>query len=94
MSLQYLKKEVRDEVHFLHVSKYQSSLQVDFNSLDIKVSYKVKLSLLLVMIKHSQYIQSNKYPISLRYLKTEVKNGVYFLHANKHQSVYKRDYCF
>ena len=37
MSLQYLKKEVRDEVHFLHVAKYQSSLQVDFNTLGIKV---------------------------------------------------------
>ena len=46
------------------------------------------------MIKHSQYIQSNKYPISLQYLKTEVRNGVYFLHADKHQSVYKRDYFF
>ena len=29
MSLQYLKKEVRDEVTFLHVDKHQSFLQVD-----------------------------------------------------------------
>ena len=42
-SLQYLKKEVRDEVGFLHADKHQSFLQVDFNTLDIKVSYKVML---------------------------------------------------
>ena len=41
MSLQYLKKEVRDEVDFLHVDKHQSFLQVDFNTLGIKVFYKV-----------------------------------------------------
>ena len=38
MSLQYLKKEVRDEVDFLHADKHQSFLQVDFNTLGIKVS--------------------------------------------------------
>ena len=37
MALQYLKKEVRDEIGFLHADKYQSFLQVDFNFLDIKV---------------------------------------------------------
>ena len=30
MSLQYLKKEVRDEVDFLHAHKHQIFLQVDF----------------------------------------------------------------
>ena len=29
MSLQYLKKEVRDEVDFLHANKHQNILQVD-----------------------------------------------------------------
>ena len=53
MSLQYLKKEVRDEVDFLHADKHQSFLQVHFNTLSIKVSYKVMLSLLIGMIKHS-----------------------------------------
>ena len=43
MSIQYLKKEVRNEVDFLYVDKHQSFLQVDFNTLDIKVSYKVIL---------------------------------------------------
>ena len=61
MSLQYLKKEVRNLVDFLHVDKHQSFLQVDFNVLGIKVSYKVMLilPLLMGMINHSQSTQSN-----------------------------------
>ena len=55
MFLQYLKKEVRD-VDFLHADKHQSFRQVDFNTLVIKVSHKVILSLLMGMIKHSQSI--------------------------------------
>ena len=77
MSLQYLKKEVRDEVDFLHADKHQSFLQVDFNTLGIKVSYKVILSLLMGMIKYSQSTQSNKFAISLQYLKKEIRNGVH-----------------
>ena len=61
MSLQYIKKEVGDEVDFLHVDKYQCSLQVDFNTFGIKDAYKVILSLLLGMIKHSQSTQSNRF---------------------------------
>ena len=68
VSLQYLEKEVRDELDFLHADKYQSFLQVDFNTLDITVSYKVILSFLMSMIKHSQSTQSNKFAISLQYL--------------------------
>ena len=86
MSLQYLQKQVRDEVDFLHADKHQSFLQVDFNTLGIKVSYKVILSLLMGMIKHSQSTQSNKFAISLQYLKKEVRDGVHFLHLDKHQS--------
>ena len=41
------------------------------------------------MIKYSQSTQSNKFAISLQYLKKEVRNGVHFLHADKHQSFYK-----
>ena len=33
MSLQYLEKEVKDEVDFLHADKHQSFQQVDFNTL-------------------------------------------------------------
>ena len=94
MSLKYFKKEVRDEVHFLHVDKHQSFLQADFNTLSIKVSYKVILLLLLGMIKHSQSTQSNKFAISLQYLKKEVSNGVHFLHAEKHQSFHMLGFLF
>ena len=73
MSLQYLKKEVRDEVDFLHADKHQSFLQLDFNTLGIKVFYKVVLSLLMGMIKHSQSTQNSKFAISLQYLK---KNSI------------------
>ena len=72
MSSQYDEKEVRDEVDFLHVDKHQNFLQVDFNTLGIKVSYKVILSLLLGMIKHSQSTQNNKFAISLQYLKKKL----------------------
>ena len=41
------------------------------------------------MIKHSQSTQSNKFAISLQYLKKEVRNTVNFLHAGKHQNFYK-----
>ena len=94
MSLQYHKNEVRKEVDFLHADKHQSFLQVDFNTLSIKVFYKVILSLLMGMIKHSQSTQSNKFAISLQYLKKEVRNGVHFLHADKHQNFYKLTLSF
>ena len=41
MSLQYLKKEVKDEIDFLHADKHQSFVKVYSNTLGIKVSYKV-----------------------------------------------------
>ena len=42
MSFQYLRKEVRDEVNFLHVDKRQSFLQFDFNTLGIKVFFSTR----------------------------------------------------
>ena len=80
----------------MHVGKYQSFLQVDFNTLGTKDAYKVILPLLLDMIKQSQSTQSNKFPISLQYLKNEVRKRVHFLHADE-QSFYKMEllfYCF
>ena len=68
MSLQHLKN-VRYEVDFLHADKHQSFLQVNFNTLDIKIFYKVILSLLMGMIKHSQSTQSNKFVISHKKLR-------------------------
>ena len=41
ISLQYFKKEVKDEVDFLHADEYQSFIKVYFNTLDIKFSYQV-----------------------------------------------------
>ena len=61
MSSWYLKKEVRDESDFLHADKHENGLQVDFNTLGTKISYKVMLSLLMTMMKHSQITQSNKF---------------------------------
>ena len=58
-------------------------------SLGIKDAYKVLLSFLLGMIKHFQSTQSNKFAISLQYLKKEVRKEVNFLHADEHQSLYK-----
>ena len=55
-----ISKKFRDEVDFLHADKHKSALQVDFNTLVIKASYKVILSLLMDMIKHSQITQSKK----------------------------------
>ena len=63
---------------FLHADRHQSFLQVDLNTLGIKVPGKVMLSLLIGMIKHSQSTQSNKFAISLQYLKKEVCNGLQF----------------
>ena len=71
-----LKKKL-DEVDFLHVDKHQSFQQVDFNNLGIKVFYKVILSLLMGVIKHSQITQSNKFAISLQYLKKKL--GIEFI---------------
>ena len=54
MLLQYLKREVRDEVDFLNADKHQSFLQVDFHTFGIKISYSVILALLMGTIRHSQ----------------------------------------
>ena len=77
MSLLYLKKEVRDEVNFLHVGKHQNFLQVDFNNLSIKIFYKVILSFLMDMIKYSQSTQSNKLAIVLQYLTNEISHKAF-----------------
>ena len=76
MSLQYLKKEVRDEVDFLHADKHQSFLPVDFSTLAIKVSYKGILSFIIV-IKVSKVI-------SLQYLFSfsKKKVGMGFMQVN------------
>ena len=84
MSLQYLKKEVRRGVYFSLADEHQSLLQVDLNTLGIKDVYKVILSLLLRMIKHSQSTQSNKFAISQ---KKKLRKEFIFFHADEHQSL-------
>ena len=73
ITLQYLKKEVRDEVDFLCADKHQSFLEVDFSTLGNKVSYKVVLSLLMGMIRQVTSLQC-LYNISKRKLTTKLFN--------------------
>ena len=70
-------KKKLDEVDFMHADKHQSSQQVDFNTLGIKVFYKVILLLLIDMIKHFQSTQSNKLAIALQYLKREISHKAF-----------------
>ena len=64
------------------------SFQVYFNTLSIKVSYKVDI---IIINGHDQVFSnySNKFAISLQYLKKEIRNGDHFWHADKRQSFYK-----
>ena len=48
ISLQYLKKEVSDEVDFLQVDKHESLLQID-------------ALILMGMVKHAKSSQNSKY---------------------------------
>ena len=79
ISLQYLKKEVSDEVDFLHADKHESLLQID-------------TMILTGIVRHSQSSQNSKFAMSLQYLKKEVKDEIDFLHAEKHRSFLK--VCF
>ena len=79
MSLQYLKKEVRDEVDFFYMQK------------NIKDFFKLILSFSVCVAKHAQITQNNKFAISLQYLKKEVSDEVDFLHADKHESFLQID---
>ena len=72
----------------------QINTKVDFSTLGIKGSYNMILSLLMGMIKYSQSTQSNKFAISLQYLRKEVKDRVHILHEDKHQSFTSWQYHF
>ena len=84
-----------DEVYFLHANKHESLLQTDTMILMGMLKHsqssrnsKLMLSLVMGMVKHSQSTQSNKFAISFQYLKKEVRNGVNFFHADRHQCFY------
>ena len=69
----------------MYTDKHQSFPQVDFSTLGIKIFYKVILSLLIGMINHSQSTQSNKFVISLQYLKKEVRDEVDILFTDEYK---------
>ena len=94
MFLQYFKKKVRDEVDFLHADKHETFLQVDFSTLDIKVFSNVVLSLLMDMIKYSQSTQSNKFEISLEYLKKTLGMEFIFCMQKNIKVSTSWHYCF
>ena len=63
--LQHLKKEVSNEIDFLHADKHESLLQIDTMTL-------------IGIVKHSQSFQKSKVTMSLQYIKREVRKGVHF----------------
>ena len=67
----------------------QINIKVDFSTLGFKVSYKMILSLLIAVTKHSQNTQSNKFAISLQYFKKKVLDGVHYLLAYKHSTIWQ-----
>ena len=79
------KNNLKMEAVFLHAV----NIKISYNTLGAKVSYKLILSLLMGMIKHPQSTQINKFAISLQFLKEQVREGVFFLYLDKHQSFCK-----
>ena len=73
ISLQYLKKSVKDEVNFLPANTRRRFLQID-------------AIILGVVTRHAQIIQNNKFAISLQCLKKKVWWS-WFLHADKQESL-------
>ena len=65
ISLQYFKKELSDEVGFLHADKQESLLQID-------------TMILMGMVKHSQSSQNSKFAMSLQYLKKKLELKLLF----------------
>ena len=63
--LQYLKREVNDEVDVLHAVKHENSLQID-------------TMILMEMVKHFQSSQNNKFTMSVQYLKKEDRDKLIF----------------
>ena len=58
--LQYLKREVNDEVDVLHAVKHENSLQID-------------TMILMEMVKHFQSSQNSKFTMSVQCFKKEVR---------------------
>ena len=58
--MKYLKKEVSDEIDFLHADKHKSLLQIDTMTL-------------IGIGKHSQSSQNSKITLSLQYIEKKVR---------------------
>ena len=65
ISLQDLKKEINNEVDFLHAGKHENLLEID-------------TMILLGMVKHFQSSQSSKFTMSLQYFKKDVRDEINF----------------
>ena len=65
ISLQYLKREVNDEVDFLHGGRHENLLQID-------------PMILIEMVKHFQSSQNSKFTMSVQYLKIEDRGKLIF----------------
>ena len=72
ISLQYLKKQMSDEVDLFHGYKYESFLQIN-------------TMIFMGMTKHSPNSQNSKFAMFLQYLKKVDRDEVDILHADKHQ---------
>ena len=59
--------------------------QGDFG-LQIRVSYRLVLLLLMGTARHAQSTQNNKFAMSLLYFKKKVRDKCDFLHEDKHQT--------
>ena len=66
ISLQHLKKDVCDEVDFLHADKHKGLLQIG-------------TAILMEIVRHSQNPQNSKFSMSLQYFKKKVRDEVDFL---------------
>ena len=64
IKIQYLTKEVNDEVYFWQADKHRSLLEVDTSILGLCQKYP----------KNNQSTQNNKFAISLQYLQKEVND--------------------
>ena len=70
ISLQYLKRQVNDEVDFLHAGKHENLLQIN-------------TMILMEMVKYFQSSQNSKFTMSVQHLKKEVRDEVdFFLDAD------------
>ena len=65
ISLQYLNKDVSDEIDFLHADKHKGLLKID-------------TMILMEIVRHSQNSQNSKLLMSLQYLKKKVRDEVDF----------------